>query len=436
MPYPITEDSRDDKLQGDIFQESALSPSESKWILTESGKELGSTCGSGYDHFYPHQQVQGLDPVVGLVASSAPQLLLSVSPVSGPRPTSCALPAVSANDKEDLHYLQADKSNLGFDNHIPNSNLRQSLTELLDHGLVGVSYKNHVNSDPTRVNNTCNHPLQHGNKLALAALFFTTINQRRFRINVCYSSDLHSGPLFSAASNVISQTGSMNMFPQGNRHDGNFHSQQAQWAQYQRSLSSTPEDPYQRRSHEPSLTPPAGYASLPSQQTMFSNTSYPIGMQQPMQAPPSQAFYPTSSPYGFNQPGYDFPQTTFVSSNTYPTTAGPNMGIPIRTPPYVGSSNDSPHNSSSHSHTGSLVTSEPESQVRVLESRPKPQCWDHGCNGREFSTFSNLLRHQRERSGAAAKSECPHCGAVFTRSTARNTHIAQGKCKGIRDSTE
>ncbi|RAO71905.1 uncharacterized protein BHQ10_007917 [Talaromyces amestolkiae] len=248
---------------------------------------------------------------------------------------------------------------------------------------------------------------------------------------------LHSGPLFSAASNVLSQTaGSINMFPQGNRHDGNFHSQQAQWAQYQRSLSSTPEDPYQRRTQESSLTPPAGYASLPSQQAMFSNTSYPIGMQQPMQVPPSQAFYPTSSPYGFNQPNYDFPQTTFVSSNTYPTTAGTNMGVPIRTPPYVESRNHSPHNSSSHSHTGSLVTSEPESQVRVLESRPKPQCWDHGCNGREFSTFSNLLRHQRERSGAAAKSECPHCGAVFTRSTARNTHIAQGKCKGIRESTE
>ena len=105
---------------------------------------------------------------------------------------------------------------------------------------------------------------------------------------------LHSGPLFSAASNVLSQTaGSMNMFPHGNSHDGNFHSQQAQWAQYQRSLSTTPEDPYQRRAHESSLTPPAGYASLPSQQAMFSNTSYPIGMQQPMQAPHSQAFYPT-----------------------------------------------------------------------------------------------------------------------------------------------
>ena len=54
------------------------------------------------------------------------------------------------------------------------------------------------------------------------------------------------------------------------------------------------------------------------------------------------------------------------------------MGVPIRTPPYVESRNQSPHNSGSHSHTGSLVTSEPESQVRVLESRPKPQCWDHG----------------------------------------------------------
>lgn len=69
-------------------------------------------------------------------------------------------------------------------------------------------------------------------------------------------------------------------------------------------------------------------------------------------------------------------------------------------------------------------------QVRVISSRPRPQCWDHGCNGREFSTFSNLLRHQREKSGVVAKAECPVCGAVFTRTTARNIHVAQGKCKG------
>lgn len=76
----------------------------------------------------------------------------------------------------------------------------------------------------------------------------------------------------------------------------------------------------------------------------------------------------------------------------------------------------------------------PESgdNVRVVHSRPKPQCWEHGCNGRQFSTFSNLLRHQREKSGAAAKSTCPNCGAEFTRTTARNGHMAHEKCKQRR----
>lgn len=68
--------------------------------------------------------------------------------------------------------------------------------------------------------------------------------------------------------------------------------------------------------------------------------------------------------------------------------------------------------------------------IRVLASRPKPQCFDHGCNGRQFSTFSNLLRHQREKSGSASKAVCPHCGTEFTRTTARNGHLYGGKCKG------
>ncbi|CAG8153124.1 unnamed protein product [Penicillium salamii] len=72
---------------------------------------------------------------------------------------------------------------------------------------------------------------------------------------------------------------------------------------------------------------------------------------------------------------------------------------------------------------------ETDNSARQANSRPRPQCWDHGCNGREFSTFSNLLRHQRERSGVVAKAECPVCGAVFTRTTARNIHVAQGKCR-------
>ncbi|KAI6249789.1 putative C2H2-type zinc-finger transcription factor [Erysiphe necator] len=80
---------------------------------------------------------------------------------------------------------------------------------------------------------------------------------------------------------------------------------------------------------------------------------------------------------------------------------------------------------------GKTETSEP---VRVVNTRPKPQCWEHGCNGRQFSTFSNLLRHQREKSGAAQKSSCPHCGAEFTRTTARNGHLAHDKCKQRKSS--
>ena len=71
--------------------------------------------------------------------------------------------------------------------------------------------------------------------------------------------------------------------------------------------------------------------------------------------------------------------------------------------------------------------------VRVVQSRPKPQCWEHGCNGRQFSTFSNLLRHQREKSGQAAKASCPNCGAEFTRTTARNGHMLHDKCKQRRN---
>lgn len=113
--------------------------------------------------------------------------------------------------------------------------------------------------------------------------------------------------------------------------------------------------------------------------------------------------------------------TDLTRSNVYPITTSPGLGSSIN-PLYTGSNQSTP------------TTAEVESQVRVLESRPKPQCWDHGCNGREFSTFSNLYRHKRERSGAAIKPQCSHCGAVFTRKTARNKHMSN--CHGTWDSTK
>ena len=70
-------------------------------------------------------------------------------------------------------------------------------------------------------------------------------------------------------------------------------------------------------------------------------------------------------------------------------------------------------------------TSYEEDVLRVSNradvKRRQPQCWDHGCNGEEFPTFSNLLRHQREKKGIVAK-PCPICGAEFQR-TAGKSHF-------------
>ncbi|CAG7920296.1 unnamed protein product [Penicillium olsonii] len=131
------------------------------------------------------------------------------------------------------------------------------------------------------------------------------------------------------------------------------------------------------------------------------------------------------STYMMNQPGYYFHQVPAVQP--HPASVNPRPPSMAAPEPIYSS----PESASAH-------ITETDQPARHANSRPRPQCWDHGCNGREFSTFSNLLRHQRERSGVVAKAECPVCGAVFTRTTARNIHVAQGKCRteGRESSTE
>ncbi|KAK3939619.1 hypothetical protein QBC46DRAFT_387423, partial [Diplogelasinospora grovesii] len=77
-----------------------------------------------------------------------------------------------------------------------------------------------------------------------------------------------------------------------------------------------------------------------------------------------------------------------------------------------------------------------EDEKTTAASRSKPfsdlRCWDHGCNGRAFTTSSNLKRHQRERSSSRASHLCPLCGAHFSRTTARNEHIQNRSCTRIR----
>ncbi|KAF4995726.1 hypothetical protein FGRMN_4933 [Fusarium graminum] len=61
------------------------------------------------------------------------------------------------------------------------------------------------------------------------------------------------------------------------------------------------------------------------------------------------------------------------------------------------------------------------------------RCFDHGCDGRRFSSIGNLVRHQKEQSRglSARRYECPYCNQTFTRSTARNVHLSRGRCSGV-----
>lgn len=73
-----------------------------------------------------------------------------------------------------------------------------------------------------------------------------------------------------------------------------------------------------------------------------------------------------------------------------------------------------------------------EATAATKPADPNLRCWDHGCNGRFFTTLSNLKRHQREQSSSRASHLCPLCGAEFSRTTARNQHIQNQSCTRIR----
>lgn len=61
-----------------------------------------------------------------------------------------------------------------------------------------------------------------------------------------------------------------------------------------------------------------------------------------------------------------------------------------------------------------------------------PRCWEHDCNGREFSTWSNLARHKRERSKDHIRSQCSICGMSFSRRVVLLNHIRKQTCKQNR----
>ncbi|WXC41407.1 hypothetical protein QX201_001211 [Fusarium graminearum] len=177
------------------------------------------------------------------------------------------------------------------------------------------------------------------------------------------------------------------------------------------------------------------YTTAPAPVTLMSDTPTSMSSSTYLQSysptledqqPPSASVYPSAYPQSL-QPNYNMPvdyASVYAGSNQYsarspPLPVGQDVGFMYQLPAVTG--------------PGS-ANSQDAGHVRVVQSRPKPRCWEHGCNGRQFSTFSNLLRHQREKSGQAAKASCPNCGAEFTRTTARNGHLLHDKCKGRRNS--
>ncbi|KAL2135657.1 hypothetical protein VTI74DRAFT_7467 [Chaetomium olivicolor] len=158
------------------------------------------------------------------------------------------------------------------------------------------------------------------------------------------------------------------------------------------------------------------YTTAPSQIPLLaepSTSQYLPPFSPPVPDPSQASMYTNPYPTQSYIPDYSYPATTAPSlpSHYGSIVPDPNLGM-YSVPPVMPSG-----------------SSDASGQVRVVHSRPKPQCWEHGCNGRQFSTFSNLLRHQREKSGQATKAVCPNCGAEFTRTTARNGHLLHDKCK-------
>ncbi|KAK8114743.1 hypothetical protein PG999_006812 [Apiospora kogelbergensis] len=202
-----------------------------------------------------------------------------------------------------------------------------------------------------------------------------------------------------------------------------------------------------RRGMSGSYTPPVSMNDFPQPSAMpvYTTSSSQISLlAEPVTTVSAAGYIPSySSP--LPEPNHSMFSSNFSS---LPSNAYMSMDYPSAYPPASSSHSMNSHyetarpSSMNDSHMlypvphvlSSGSSPSHEGHVRVVQSRPKPQCWEHGCNGRQFSTFSNLLRHQREKSGQAAKAVCPNCGAEFTRTTARNGHLAHDKCKQRRNS--
>ncbi|KAL1913349.1 hypothetical protein Sste5344_000899 [Sporothrix stenoceras] len=241
-------------------------------------------------------------------------------------------------------------------------------------------------------------------------------------------------PLLSEPATTSASLGSPSYLATGGSYSSPMHDHQ------QSGVFSTS---YQSQGYMPEYTT----ASFPASAPTTLHSQYPRGMHDQQNLmyhmpPPSSSsmMSPNHISHHHQQTGHQLPLPQQLTHHQQPQHRSPHHGGPHahQTTPPLPPHAHAHNGAAGHHHpyeggiVGSAVGSAGPAGVRVVQSRPKPQCWEHGCNGRQFSTFSNLLRHQREKSGQAAKAVCPNCGAEFTRTTARNGHLQHDKCKQRR----
>jgi hypothetical protein len=67
--------------------------------------------------------------------------------------------------------------------------------------------------------------------------------------------------------------------------------------------------------------------------------------------------------------------------------------------------------------------------ITFTELLKEPRCYEHGYDGRLFSSASNLKRHQRERDRMVRQMLCSWCDAAFYRRWTRDHHVPRLHCR-------
>jgi hypothetical protein len=165
-------------------------------------------------------------------------------------------------------------------------------------------------------------------------------------------------------------------------------SQSTPFSSPSRSGSKTPQDSRGRTTSQPYRGYGSRASSPPSRMTYTPPS--------PVEGP-SKMSRPVSPASSYRR------KSSFSSAPTYSTSSA--FSLSQRAETYVPVTGSASIYNPPQQRDPAAGTSDSEDLVRVVQSRPKPQCWEHGCNGRQFSTYSNLMLHQRSQLNISKESD-------------------------------